>query len=41
MILKELSVSKDYMKMIWSGIGEESDFIMTDIKVDNIEGVSK
>ena len=40
-ILKEFSVSKDYMKMIWSGIGEESDFVMTDIKIDNIEGVSK
>ncbi len=40
-IVKEFSVGEDYMKMIWSGIGEESDFIMTDIKVDNIKGVSK
>ena len=40
-IIKEFSVSEDYMKMIWSGIGEESDYLMTDIKVDNIKGVSK
>ncbi len=40
-IIKEFSVSEDYMKMIWSGIGEESDYLMTEVKVDDIKGVSK
>jgi len=40
-IIKEFSVGKDYMKMIWSGIGEEVDFIMTDIKVEDMKEVLK
>ena len=40
-MIKELSVGKDYMKMIWSGIGEESDFLMTEVRIDNIKGVQR
>ncbi len=40
-IIKEFSVGEDYMKMIWSGIGEEADFVMTDIKVDDMKEVLK